>query len=103
MIVIRGLINIGVSSVFIIHLGDTIMDEQFVSIGKAAKRLGMRIEWLRKWEREGQLIVVGTLTNHRGYRGRWQNGGPLGLSLLIKAIPAYGLGGIRGTGGTHWI
>ncbi|PSR35104.1 MAG: IS607 family transposase, partial [Sulfobacillus benefaciens] len=29
------------------------MDEQFVSIGKAAKRLGMSIDGLRKWEREG--------------------------------------------------
>ena len=44
------------------------MDEQFVSIGKAAKMLGMSIEGLRKWEREGRLIPVRTLTNHRRYR-----------------------------------
>ena len=44
------------------------MDEQFVSIGEAAKMLGMSIEGLRKWEREGRLIPVRTLTNHRRYR-----------------------------------
>lgn len=44
------------------------MDEQFVSIGKAAKMLGMSIDGLRKWEREGRLIPVRTLTNHRRYR-----------------------------------
>ena len=41
------------------------MDEQFVSIGKAAEVLGMSIEGLRKWEREGRLIPVRTLTDHR--------------------------------------
>ncbi len=44
------------------------MDEQFVSIGKGAKMLGMSIEGLRKWEREGRLIPVRTVTNHRRYR-----------------------------------
>ncbi len=44
------------------------MDEQFVSIGKAAKMLGMSIDGLRKWEREGRLIPVRTVTNHRRYR-----------------------------------
>ncbi len=44
------------------------MDEQFVSIGKAAKMLGMSKEGLRKWEREGRLIPIRTLTNHRRYR-----------------------------------
>ena len=44
------------------------MDEQFVSIGKAAKMLGMSIDGLRKWEREGRLIPVRTMTNHRRYR-----------------------------------
>ncbi len=44
------------------------MDEQFVSIGKAAKMLGMSIEGLRKWEREGRLVPVRTVTNHRRYR-----------------------------------
>ena len=44
------------------------MDEQCVSIGKAAKMLGLRIDGLRKWEREGRLIPVRTVTNHRRYR-----------------------------------
>ncbi len=44
------------------------MDEQFVSIGKAAKMLGMSIDGLRKGEREGHLIPVRTVTNHRRYR-----------------------------------
>ncbi len=44
------------------------MDEEFVSIGKAAKMLGMSIEGLRKWERDGRLIPVRTLTNQRRYR-----------------------------------
>jgi len=44
------------------------MDEQFVSIGKAAKMIGMSTEGLRKWEREGRLIPIRTLTNHRRYR-----------------------------------
>ena len=40
--------------------GDFRMDEQFVSIGKAAKMLGMSTEGLRKWDREGRLILVRT-------------------------------------------
>ncbi len=44
------------------------MDEQFVSIGKAAKMLGMSIDGLRKWEAAGILIPVRTLTNQRRYR-----------------------------------
>ena len=44
------------------------MDEQYVSIGKAAKMLGMSMDGLRKWEREGRLIPVRTVTNHRRYR-----------------------------------
>ena len=44
------------------------MDDQFVSIGKAAKMIGMSIEGLRKWEAAGILIPVRTLTNQRRYR-----------------------------------
>ena len=43
--------------------GDFRMDEQFVSIGKAAKMLGMSTEGLRKWDREGRLIPARTVTN----------------------------------------
>jgi len=39
------------------------MDEQFVSIGMAAKMLGMSIDGLRKWERGGRLIPVRTVTS----------------------------------------
>ena len=48
--------------------GEGHMDEQFVSIGKAAKMLGMHIDGLRKWEARGILIPVRTLTNQRRYR-----------------------------------
>ena len=37
------------------------MDKQFVSIGMAAKMLGMSIDGLRKWEREGHLMLLGIL------------------------------------------
>ncbi|MCL4351807.1 MAG: MerR family DNA-binding transcriptional regulator [Firmicutes bacterium] len=39
-----------------------------MSIGKAAEMLGMGIEGLRKWEREGRLIPLRTPTNHFRYR-----------------------------------
>ena len=39
-----------------------------VSFGKAAKMLGMSIDGLRKWEREGRLVPVRTVTDHRRYR-----------------------------------
>lgn len=44
------------------------MDEQCVSMGKAAKMLGMSIDGLRQWEANGILIPVRTLTNPRRYR-----------------------------------
>ena len=44
------------------------MDEQFVSIGKAAKMIGMSIEGLRHWEATGVLVPRRTLTNQRRYR-----------------------------------
>ena len=44
------------------------MDEQFVSIGKAAKMIGMSIEGLRHWESAGILVPMRTLTNQRRYR-----------------------------------
>jgi hypothetical protein len=44
------------------------MEEQFVSIGKMAKMLGMIIDGLQKWEREWRLTPVCTVTNHRRYR-----------------------------------
>ncbi len=44
------------------------MDEQCVSMGKAAKMLGMSIDGLNQWEANGILIPVRTLTNPRRYR-----------------------------------
>ena len=44
------------------------MNEEFVSIGKAAKYLGMSIDGLRKWEADGVLIPKRTPTGHRRYR-----------------------------------
>ena len=52
----------------IIFLGDKHMEEQFVSIGKAAKMIGMSIEGLRHWEATGILVPMRTLTNQRRYR-----------------------------------
>jgi predicted site-specific integrase-resolvase len=44
------------------------MNEEFVSIGKAANYLGMSIDGLRKWEADGVLIPERTPTGHRRYR-----------------------------------
>ena len=44
------------------------MEEQYVSIGKAAKMIGMSIEGLRHWEATGVLVPMRTLTNQRRYR-----------------------------------
>ena len=49
----------------IIFIGDERMDERFVSIGKAAKMIGMSIEGLRHWESAGVLMPMRTLTNPR--------------------------------------
>ena len=43
------------------------MKEEFISIGKAARYLGMSIEGLRKWEVDGVLIPQRTPTGHRRY------------------------------------
>ena len=42
--------------------------EDYVSIGKAANFLGMSLEGLRKWERDGVLVPERTPTGHRRYR-----------------------------------
>lgn len=44
------------------------MEEKFVSIGKAAKLLGMSIPALRQWEAHGMLTPERTPTGHRRYR-----------------------------------
>ena len=52
----------------LLTVGDETMDDQFVSIGKAAKMIGMSIQVLRKWASAGILLPVRTLTNPRRYR-----------------------------------
>ncbi len=59
------------------------MDEQFVSIGKAAKMIGMSIEGLRHWESAGVLVPMRTLTNQRRYR-------VADLQALLSEIPEVG-------------
>ncbi len=44
------------------------MEEKYVSIGKAAKMLGVSIGALRKWEENGLLTPERTPTGHRRYR-----------------------------------
>ena len=61
-------------------IGDEDMDEQFVSIGKAAKMIGMSIEGLRHWESAGVLVPMRTLTNQRRYR-------VADLRALLSEIP----------------
>ena len=53
------------------------MDEQFVSIGKAAKMIGMSIEGLRHWESAGVLVPM---PNQRRYR-------VADLRALLSEIP----------------
>jgi predicted site-specific integrase-resolvase len=64
-------------------LGDQHRHEQFVSIGKAAKMMGMSIEGLRHGESAGVLIPMRTLTNHRRYR-------VADLHALLPEMPAIG-------------
>ena len=52
----------------LLTVGDETMDGQFVSIGNAAKMLGMSIDGLRKWASAGILLPVRTLSNQRRYR-----------------------------------
>ncbi|MGI5823055.1 MAG: MerR family transcriptional regulator, partial [Dethiobacteria bacterium] len=42
--------------------------EQWVSIGKASKTLGVSISTLRVWEKKGILIPDRTPTGHRRYK-----------------------------------
>lgn len=38
-----------------------------VSIGRAAKELGVSIDTLRRWERQGKIIAERTPSGHRRY------------------------------------
>lgn len=44
------------------------MVQNLVSIGKAANILGVHVDTLRQWDKEGKLVPVKTLGNHRRYK-----------------------------------
>ncbi len=44
------------------------MNQKLVSIGKAADLLGLHVDTLREWDKEGKLTPVKTFGNHRRYR-----------------------------------
>lgn len=43
-------------------------DEQFLTTGEAAALLGVHIDTIRRWERDGYLSCVRTPGNHRKFR-----------------------------------
>lgn len=43
------------------------MSQRLVSIGKAADMLGVHVDTLREWDKDGRLSPVKTLGNHRRY------------------------------------
>jgi excisionase family DNA binding protein len=40
---------------------------KLLSIGKTAERLGVRVDTLREWDKDGKLTPVNTPGNHRRY------------------------------------
>lgn len=44
------------------------MDKKLISIGEAAGILGVCLDTLREWEKEGKITSIKTLGNHRRYR-----------------------------------
>ena len=44
------------------------MEDKLISIGKAAKMLGVHIDTLREWDSNGKLPSEKTVGNHRRYR-----------------------------------
>ena len=43
-------------------------DDELVAIGVAALLVGVSVDTLRRWERDGRLTAVRTLGGHRRYR-----------------------------------
>lgn len=41
---------------------------QYLSIGEAAKLLAVSVPTLQRWDREGRLVALRTVTNQRRYR-----------------------------------
>jgi excisionase family DNA binding protein len=44
------------------------MNDKLVSIGKAAKHLGVHPDTLRNWEEKGKIKPIRTFGKHRRYR-----------------------------------
>ena len=42
-------------------------DQEYVSIGEAARALGVSAETLRRWERAGTITAIRTPTGHRRF------------------------------------
>jgi excisionase family DNA binding protein len=43
-------------------------ETKLLSIGKTAEILGVHIDTLREWDKEGKLVPVKTFGNHRRYK-----------------------------------
>ena len=41
---------------------------ELITIGKAAKMLGVHVDTLRRWDKQNKLSPVKTLGNHRRYQ-----------------------------------
>jgi predicted site-specific integrase-resolvase len=66
--------------------------DRYVSIGAAAKRLGVSITTLRRWDAEGKLVAERTPAGHRRYLASdISTFNPLGLdtAALIRPTVAY--------------
>jgi putative resolvase len=63
--------------------------EQWVSIGKASKTLGVSISTLRVWEKKGILIPDRTPTGHRRYKLSQLKSLELKKHQRVNSIPAY--------------
>ena len=44
------------------------MSQKLISIGKAANLLGVHVDTLREWDKEGKLVPVKTFGSHRRYK-----------------------------------
>ena len=56
---------------------------KLLSIGKTADMLGVHIDTLREWDKEGKLTPIKTFGNHRRYKlcGRGNRSNSLNISM----------------------
>lgn len=47
--------------------GDAKPDTEWLSSGEAAREIGVAVETLRRWEREGKITPTRTLGGHRRF------------------------------------